>query len=66
MCIRDSDVSLSDYLVHNHSFSPAEANFAAVFGQGSYLRALEAMNTNMKDLRFEIVSTCLLYTSRCV
>ncbi len=56
-CSPIDDVSLSDYLVNNHSFSPTEANFASVFGQGSYLRALEAMNTNMKDLRFEIVST---------
>ncbi len=57
VCSPIDDVKLSEYLVHHHSFSQTEANFASVFGQGSYLRALEAMNNNMKELRFEIVST---------
>ena len=48
---------LAEHLIQKHGYSQAEANFAAVFGQGSYLRALDAMNHNMQDLRFDIVST---------
>ncbi len=47
---------LAEYLIQKHNYSASEANFAAVFGQGSYLRALEAMNHNMQDLRYDIIS----------
>lgn len=55
ICSPIDEHKLAEVLVNKHDYSQLDANFASVFGQGSYLRALEALNRNMQDLRKEII-----------